>query len=110
MAFAVVTIFYSVVSMYVIRRPSASVELGFNKTRTRPIPGKNHGILVLDAAPASPAERAGCTPATVLWGSMANPSDVRTPRLHRLGLSSTSLWRTLPSPRIGHNSCSHASA
>ena len=31
MAFAVVTIFYSVVSMYLIRRASASVELGFNR-------------------------------------------------------------------------------
>jgi hypothetical protein len=28
---------------------------------------------VLDVAPASPAERAGCTPATALWGSMGKP-------------------------------------
>lgn len=28
---------------------------------------------MLDVAPASPAERAGCTPATALWGSMGEP-------------------------------------
>src|SRR3989454_4040007 len=67
-AFAAVTILYSALWMYVVRRPSASVELGFNKTRSVQYKGKIHGIPVLDVLPGSPAERAGLRPGDLIVG------------------------------------------
>ena len=51
-AFAAVTILYSALWMYVVRRPSASVELGFNKTRTVQYEERIHGILNGEGAAA----------------------------------------------------------
>src|SRR2546427_8138030 len=67
-AFAAVTILYSALWMYAVRRPSASVELGFNKTRSVQYKGKIHGIPVLDVVPGSPAERAGLRPDDLIVG------------------------------------------
>jgi len=67
-AFAAVTILYSALWMYAVRRPSALVELGFNKTRSVQYKGKIHGIPVLDVVPGSPAERAGLRPDDLIVG------------------------------------------
>ena len=66
--FAVVTVLYSSLWMYVVRRPFAPVELGFNKTRGAQYDVNTHGIPVVDVVSESPAERAGLRPGDVIVG------------------------------------------
>lgn len=67
-AFAAVTILYSALWMYVVRRPLAAVELGFNKTRAIQYEEAIRGIPVMDVVPGSPAEHAGLRPGDVIVG------------------------------------------
>jgi len=54
--------------MYVVRRPFATVELGFNKTVISEYDKRIHGIPVVDVVPGSPAEREGLRPGDTIVG------------------------------------------
>ena len=77
--FAAAAVLYASVWMYVERYPGPRVELGYNKLHNEQFDERAHSIKVGDVAQGSPAELAGCGPATVLSVSTGGGSVLPLP-------------------------------